>query len=60
MNSVSYGEVEQQVDPTVRARFETEAQTLGARGITVLSASGDDGVANFPARTDATKCGFYP
>lgn len=60
VNSVSYGEVEPNVDPTVRSRFETEAQTLGARGITIIIASGDDGVANFPARTDPNQCGFFP
>ena len=35
-------------------------QTLGTRGVTIVVASGDDGVANYPARGNASACGFFP
>jgi len=41
-------------------RYNTEVCKLGLRGITVIVASGDDGVANFDARGNASACGFSP
>jgi tripeptidyl-peptidase-1 len=41
-------------------RFNTEICQLGLRGLTVVVASGDDGVANFEARNNASACGFHP
>ena len=38
----------------------TPNQTLGTRGVTIVVASGDDGVANYPARGNASACGFFP
>jgi len=61
VHSVSYGDIEQEGSPlSVMQRFNTEAMKLGARGITVVIASGDDGVANFIARGNASACGFNP
>jgi tripeptidyl-peptidase-1 len=41
-------------------RFNTEICKLGLRGLTVMVASGDDGVANYGARTFKRNCGFNP
>jgi tripeptidyl-peptidase-1 len=60
VHSISYGEVESQGDAGVMKRFNAEVMKLGAQGVSVMVASGDDGVANFPARTDPTQCGFQP
>lgn len=60
VHSISYGGVENTEDPVNANRFNTEIGKLGLRGISVFIASGDDGVANFPARQDPTKCGFFP
>jgi len=60
VHSISYGDVEVMGDPDVFRRFCDEVGKLGARGISVFVASGDDGVANFPARQDPSKCGFSP
>jgi tripeptidyl-peptidase-1 len=60
VHSISYGSVEQDNDPSTMNRFSSEVAKLGARGITVMVATGDDGVANYPARSDKSKCGFYP
>jgi len=40
--------------------FNTELCILGTRGVTVSVSSGDDGVANFEARSDPSQCGFNP
>lgn len=61
VHSVSYGDIEQEGSPyDVMQRFNTEAMKLGLRGISVMVASGDDGVANFIARNNASACGFNP
>lgn len=60
VHSVSYGDVEIYDDPNMQQRFNDDVQKLAARGITVIVASGDDGVANFPARGNASACGFFP
>jgi len=41
-------------------RFSTTAQQLGTMGVTIMVSSGDDGVANFYARSDPSYCGFNP
>jgi hypothetical protein len=33
---------------------------LSLMGVTLVAASGDDGVAGAPARTDPFRCGYYP
>jgi tripeptidyl-peptidase-1 len=61
VHSISYGDIEAEGSPvTVMQRFNTEVQKLGVRGVSVIVASGDDGVANFIARGNASACGFNP
>jgi tripeptidyl-peptidase-1 len=57
---MSYGSIARE-DPTHDVyRFNTEACQLGLRGLSLIVASGDDGVANFIARNNASACGFSP
>jgi len=58
--SISYGEIESYVTSRQASTFSTEAQKLGVQGVTITVSSGDDGVANFQARTLARKCGYNP
>jgi len=60
VHSISYGSVEQQNDQSEMKSFNLEACKAGLRGLTVVVSSGDDGVANFVARQDASQCGFNP
>jgi len=57
---MSYGSIEVEEDPNDMNRFDAEAQKLGARGLSIIISSGDDGVANFLARNDPSSCGFSP
>jgi tripeptidyl-peptidase-1 len=60
VHSISYGAVESESDPTSMNKFSTTAQQLGTQGITIMVASGDDGVANYVARSNKNACGFNP
>jgi tripeptidyl-peptidase-1 len=60
VHSISYGEPEEQTDPAQDSRFDTEVAKMGVRGLTIIIASGDDGVAGSNARSDPTQCGFHP
>lgn len=60
VQSVSYGDVEQQESSSTVSRTNTEFQKMGVRGLSLFVASGDDGVANFPARSNSQYCGFNP
>jgi tripeptidyl-peptidase-1 len=60
VHSISYGSIEKEEPPTELQQFDQEAMKLGARGVTIMSSSGDDGVANFVARSDPSQCGFSP
>ena len=42
------------------AAFNTAAQKLALRGVSILASTGDDGVANQRARQEPGFCGFYP
>jgi len=57
---MSYGSIEKEEIPVELKRFDTEAQKLGVRGVSIIISSGDDGVANFLARSDPSQCGFSP
>merc|ERR1712048_516407 len=60
INSISYGSLEPELSSSVMNTFNTEAQKLGAQGVTIFVSSGDDGVANFQARGDSANCGYTP
>ena len=50
MNSFSYDIIESTWSGDLKDRFSMNAMKLGVRGITVLTASGDDGVAGYSTR----------
>lgn len=54
------GDVEAEEDASTMTRTNTEFQKMGVRGLSIFIASGDDGVANFPARSNSQYCGFNP
>jgi tripeptidyl-peptidase-1 len=60
VHSVSYGGVESPLNASVMKRFNGEVQKMGVRGLSVIIASGDDGVANSIARAAPSNCGFNP
>jgi len=60
VHSISYGSIEDELETTTQKRFSQEAASLGASGVTIVVSSGDDGVANFGARSDKSQCGFHP
>jgi len=60
INSISYGAVEPELPQSVVNAFNTEAMKLGVMGVTILVSSGDDGVANFQARSSPKSCGYNP
>jgi tripeptidyl-peptidase-1 len=60
VNSISYGSLAPEDPRTDVLTFNSQACKLGLRGVTIIVASGDDGAANFGARTDPTQCGFTP
>ena len=60
MQSISYGGYETETPQSLKDQFSTEAQKLGVQGVSIVIASGDDGVSNFEARTDPKQCGYHP
>jgi len=60
IHSISYGSIESELDPTQVQSFSTEAMKLGTRGVSIFVSSGDDGVANYIARSNKAECGFNP
>lgn len=63
VNSVSYGYLEPELllmDPTYVSSFDHEAMKLGLRGVTLVVASGDDGVGSFMVRGGTLFCGYTP
>eukprot|EP01099_Mayorella_cantabrigiensis_P004343 TRINITY_DN325_c0_g1_i3.p1 TRINITY_DN325_c0_g1~~TRINITY_DN325_c0_g1_i3.p1 ORF type:complete len:577 (+),score=119.98 TRINITY_DN325_c0_g1_i3:87-1817(+) len=59
VHSVSYVGYEMFVDSLEQQRFSQEVAKLAARGVTVVVASGDDGVANMMAKQNTMYCGVY-
>jgi tripeptidyl-peptidase-1 len=47
VHSISYGSLENEMDPNTLDAFDTEVQKLGLQGVSVFVSSGDDGVSNF-------------
>lgn len=60
VHSISYGAPETEIGNGQATAFGTEVQKLGTMGITVVVASGDDGVAGAGARGNSGGCGFNP
>jgi len=60
VHSMSYGSIESEEVESDMTSFSTAAMKLGAQGLSIFIASGDDGVANFNARSDPSACGFNP
>ena len=63
VTSISYGYTENDLINGYTSyldSFNTEAMKLALMGVTILVASGDDGVANFVARSDLSQCGYNP
>lgn len=60
VHSMSYGALEPELSKSEVNSFNTEAMKLGAQGVTIVASSGDDGVANFQARSSSRKCGYTP
>jgi len=60
VNSISYGAIEPELPLSVVNAFNTEAMKLGLIGVSILVSSGDDGVANFGARSSPSSCGYNP
>ena len=64
VHSLSYGDIESTIYDASNAsaleyarRMDLEFAKLAARGVSVLVASGDDGVGSFLARSDESACG---
>jgi len=60
VHSISYGSLERELEVSILDNFDTELIKLGLMGITVVVATGDDGVANFQARSSKSSCGYNP
>jgi tripeptidyl-peptidase-1 len=60
VNSMSYGSIEQENSASLLSATETEFQKMASRGLSILISSGDDGVANYGARSNPAYCGFNP
>ena len=58
--SISYGADESLTSMSEHSVFTMQAMKLSVRGVTILTASGDDGVHSPLARTDAVYCGYQP
>jgi len=61
VHSISYGSIEEALSKELMETFNTEVMKLGLQGVTVFVSSGDDGVANFWARSYGSRyCGYHP
>jgi tripeptidyl-peptidase-1 len=60
VHSFSYTADEATVSASSYNQFNLEAMKLGVQGVTIVVASGDDGVAGNRARNDAGRCGYNP
>lgn len=58
--SISYSGYEEFISTSYTESFDIEAMKLGVMGVTIFSASGDDGVAGYIARDDPKWCGYNP
>jgi len=63
VHSISYGADERALESSVKDSFDTEMIKLGLMGVTVMAATGDDGVAGQEARPNLqgkSACGYNP
>jgi len=60
VHSISYTIPEQELESSIKDNFDTELIKLGLVGVTVMAASGDDGVAGTAARQGNFQCGYAP
>lgn len=60
VHSISYGALERSMPLSYADAFNVEAIKLALQGVTIVASSGDDGVANFKARSAASECGYNP
>jgi len=60
VHSVSYGSQGNYPSDTLEARLNTEIQKLGARGISIIFASGDSGSACQSNAYSGCDCSFFP
>lgn len=58
--TISYGQDELSLPAYIMGQFNVQAIKLGAMGVTICVASGDDGANSWVARSDSTKCGYRP
>eukprot|EP00455_Lapot_gusevi_P047651 TRINITY_DN6472_c0_g1_i11.p1 TRINITY_DN6472_c0_g1~~TRINITY_DN6472_c0_g1_i11.p1 ORF type:complete len:503 (-),score=170.35 TRINITY_DN6472_c0_g1_i11:18-1526(-) len=56
VHSLSYDDTEETIPRAYADRLNVEFVKLGLRGVTLLFAAGDDGVASFEGRQDPTRC----
>eukprot|EP00003_Mantamonas_plastica_P028381 TRINITY_DN6409_c2_g1_i2.p1 TRINITY_DN6409_c2_g1~~TRINITY_DN6409_c2_g1_i2.p1 ORF type:complete len:695 (-),score=174.05 TRINITY_DN6409_c2_g1_i2:491-2575(-) len=56
VHSVSYGDDEIDLTNEQMQRLNQEFMKAGVRGLTILFASGDDGVSDTPVRTNVSEC----
>ncbi|RYH30768.1 hypothetical protein EON65_04265 [archaeon] len=56
--SISYASYDAAFNGNYIRAFDTEAAKLGLQGVTLVAASGDDGVAGWSARGRADRCGY--
>ncbi len=58
--SMSYGSIEPYISVSERTTFNTESMKLGLQGVSLLVASGDDGVVNWGYLSGYYGCGYWP
>lgn len=58
--SISYGEAEFYVSDSEVVAFSNMAVKLGARGVTLVASSGDDGAVDSIARLNSSYCFYAP
>jgi tripeptidyl-peptidase-1 len=58
--SISYGDSESNVGLSYSNFFNVVAMKLGLFGVTIVIASGDDGVAGYDVRGKSNLCGYHP
>ena len=58
--SISYGMEERFVTSSERDAFNTQAMKLGAMGVTIVAASGDDGAITREVRISIAECKYAP